>query len=280
MELRSPAKINLYLKVTGKRPDGYHNLITLMCCIGLFDSLQFRFGTNQIQVTCSHPDVPIDNTNLAFRAAKLFFDASGIKEGVHIDIEKSIPVGAGLGGGSSNAASVLMSLNSHYDFPFSNDTLRLMGKSLGADVPFFIFGRPAIATGIGDVLKPFNILLSYKLLLIYPLVNISTAEVYHKMNLTLTKNKKINTNDIFKLDWERNAPKLLHNDLETAAIAICPEIQTAKEALIEYGASGALMSGSGSCVFGLFKDIDRAQQARQLISSVQQRWQLYLTHII
>lgn len=280
MHLVSPAKINLYLEVTGKRSDGYHDLITLMCCIGLFDLLHFNFGKDKIQITCSHPDVPIDNRNLAFRAAQLFFDASGIKAGVHIDIEKSIPMGAGLGGGSSNAASVLTGLNSHYGSPFSDDTLCSMGKSLGADVPFFIFGRSAVATGIGDVLTPFNIPLSYQILLIYPSVNISTAEVYRNLNLTLTKNKKINSNDIFELNWERNAPNLLYNDLETAAIAICPEIQTIKEILLRHGASGALMSGSGSSVFGLFNDIDLARKAHRHISSVQQGWQFYLTHIV
>jgi 4-diphosphocytidyl-2-C-methyl-D-erythritol kinase len=279
MDLRSPAKINLYLEVTGKRPDGYHNLIMLMCFIGLFDSLHLAFGQNRISVACSYPHVPQDETNLAFRAARLFLDSSGIQEGVHMDIKKSIPIGAGLGGGSSNAAAVLLGLNKHYGSPYSIDALCQMGKHLGADVPFFIFGGPAVATGIGDVLTPFNNLKSYPILLIYPSVNISTAEVYKKLNLTLTKNKKINTNTIFKSDWGRHAPKLLRNDLETVASALCPDIQTAKQTLLGAGASGALMTGSGSSVFGLFEHRDQAQRAYHQIASDHPKWQVFLTQM-
>jgi len=279
MNLRSPAKINLYLEVTGKRPDGYHDLINLMCFIGLFDLLHLEFNKNQTRVSCAHPQVPQDENNIASRAARLFLDSAGIHEGVHIDIDKSIPVGAGLGGGSSNAAAVLMGLNAHFGSPFSKEMLCAMGKQLGADVPFFIFGSPAVATGIGDALQQFNNLKSYPILLIYPSVAISTAEVYRTLNLTLTKNKKININTIFKLDWGRNAPKLLHNDLEAAAFAICPVIQTAKQTILKAGAEGALMSGSGSCVYGLFGNMDQAKHAHRLISADHPQWQVFLTQM-
>jgi 4-diphosphocytidyl-2-C-methyl-D-erythritol kinase len=279
MDLRSPAKINLYLEVTGKRPDGYHTLISLLCFIGLFDSLHLVFGKNRISVACSYPNVPQDETNLAFRAARLFLDSSRIREGVHIDIEKNIPIGAGLGGGSSNAATVLLGLNAHYGSPYSINALCQMGKRLGADVPFFIFGGPAVATGIGDKLEQFNNLISYHILLIYPSVTLSTAEVYRTLNLTLTKNKKINTNTIFKLDWRRHAPKLLRNDLEAAASALCPEIQSAKQSLLGAGALGALMTGSGSGVFGLFKNMDQAKHANRQIASDHPKWQVFLTQM-
>ncbi len=280
MDLQSPAKINLYLKVTGKRPDGYHTVISLMCFIGLFDFLHLEFGRANTRVRCAHPQVPRDDTNLAFRAARLFLDACGINEGVHIDIEKTIPVGAGLGGGSSNAASTLMGLNAHYGFPFSKDGLCEMGKSLGADVPFFIFGGPAVAAGIGEILLPFNRLKSYPIVLIYPGIPVSTAEVYRNLNLTLTTNKKINTDIIFKMDWERYAPGLLENDLESAAFALCPEIQRAKDALLTAGALGALMTGSGSCVFGLFKDMDHARQACDWIKTRHSNWQAFITQTL
>ena len=149
MNLKSPAKINLFLAVTGKRPDGYHNLSTLMCCIGLYDSILLSFGKKQTTVRCDHPNVPEDHTNLAHRAAKLFLDTAKIHEEIHIVIDKKIPVGAGLGGGSSNAAAVLKGLNTFYDSPLSDNTLIKLAKSLGADVPFFIFGKPAHAAGIG-----------------------------------------------------------------------------------------------------------------------------------
>jgi 4-diphosphocytidyl-2-C-methyl-D-erythritol kinase len=279
MDLRSPAKINLYLEVTGKRPDGYHNLITLMCFIGLFDWVRIAFGRDRISVACDYPGVPQDETNLAFRAARLFLDSSGIREGVHIHIDKSIPPGAGLGGGSSNAAGVLMGLNDHYGSPFTREALINMGKQLGADVPFFIFGSPAVAAGIGDILNPFSYLKSYCILLIYPSVSISTAEVYRTLNLPLTKNKKITTNTIFKMDWGRSAPNLLRNDLEAAAFSICPDIQTAKQTMLAAGASGALMSGSGSSVFGLFENMDQAQRAYRRIVSDHPQWQVFLTQM-
>lgn len=282
MELQSPAKINLFLEVTGKRPDGYHNLSTLMCCIGLCDSIHLSFKKKQTTVSCSHPNVPEDKTNLAHRAATLFYKTVKIREGVHIVIDKKIPVGAGLGGGSSNAAAVLKGLNAFYDSPLTDNTLITLGKSLGADVPFFISGKPAIATGIGDILTPCPHIESCPVLLIYPSVPVSTAEVYKNLNLRLTKNKKINTKIFFrlnKLNWGRDAPKLLYNDLETAASAICPEIQKAKAALLQNGALGALMSGSGSAVFGIFENFEKAKKAFNAISH-NKMWQLYPSHLV
>lgn len=279
MNLKSPAKINLFLEITGKRPDGYHNLSTLLCCIGLHDSISLSFGKKQTTVTCSHANVPEDKTNLAHRAASLFFEHVNISEGVDIVIDKKIPVGAGLGGGSSNAAAVLKGLNSFYGSPLSDNTLIMLGKSIGADVPFFISGKPAHATGIGDILTPCPLLTAYPILLIYPSVPVSTVEVYKKMNLRLTKNKKINTKIDFKLNWGRDASKLLHNDLETVAFEICPEIQQAKAVLLQNGAMGALMSGSGSAVFGIFENLENAKKALNAISH-RRMWQLYLSHLV
>jgi 4-diphosphocytidyl-2-C-methyl-D-erythritol kinase len=279
MEIQSPAKINLFLEVTGKRPDGYHNLSTLMCCIGLYDSISLSFGGKKTTVNCSHPNVPEDETNLAFRAARLFFDNANISEGVDIVIDKKIPVGAGLGGGSSNAAAVLKALNIFYDSPLQENVLMETGKSIGADVPFFIYGKPAHATGIGDILTPYPHLAAHPILLIYPSIPVSTAQVYKKMNLRLTKNKKINTKIDFKLNWGRGASKLLYNDLETVAFEICPEIKKAKVALLQSGAMGALMSGSGSAVFGIFENLENAKQALNALSH-HRMWQLYLSHLV
>ena len=279
MNLKSPAKINLFLAVTGKRPDGYHNLSTLMCCIGLYDSILLSFGKKQTTVRCGHPNVPEDKTNIAHRAASLFFEHTNIHEGVHIVIDKKIPVGAGLGGGSSNAAAVLKGLNTFYNHPLTDNDLIILGKSIGADVPFFILEKPAHASGIGDILTPCPDLKPYPILLIYPSIPVSTAEVYKKLNLRLTKNKKINTKTLFKLNWGRDALKNLFNDLEMVASAICPEIQKAKAVLLQNGASGALMSGSGSAVFGIFENFEKAKKAFNAISH-HNMWQLYLSHLI
>ena len=185
MRILSPAKINLFLLITEKRSDGYHNLASLMCCIKLYDTVLLTFGSKSTTVSCVHPDVPEDETNLAFKAVDIFQKALGSYNGVKIIIEKKIPVAAGLGGGSSNAAAVLLGLNRHYGYPFPKDDLMKMGLSIGADVPFFIFQKPAVATGIGEHLESYEGLKPLKVLLVYPGFSVSTAQVYKKFNLGL-----------------------------------------------------------------------------------------------
>ncbi|MCK5784303.1 MAG: 4-(cytidine 5'-diphospho)-2-C-methyl-D-erythritol kinase, partial [Desulfobacterales bacterium] len=261
----SPAKINLFLAVTGKRHDGYHTLCTLMCCISLYDKISLNFNVEKISVSCSHENVPEDETNLACRAATIFFKKLGKQEGVGISIEKNIPVGGGLGGGSSNAASVLLSLNQRYGMPFSEKELMDMGLSLGADVPFFIVGKPSIATGIGEKLEKYDHLEPQHILLINPRINISTAEVYKNLNLRLTKcEKKIKCTLFNKILF--NAEEHLCNDLETVTVSMHPFINKAKKSLIDLGAEGSLMSGSGPTVFGLFSDSDKAEKAHSFLS--------------
>jgi 4-diphosphocytidyl-2-C-methyl-D-erythritol kinase len=198
MKILSPAKINLFLQVTGKRPDGYHELFSLMCCVTLCDTIYLQFGTEKIQIESSHPQIPLDQTNLAHKAAALFLNALGAAEGVKITIEKSIPLAAGLGGGSSNAASVLKGLNQHYGLPFSRDRLMSMGLGLGADVPFLLFQKPALASGIGVRLEAYSDPLPYRVIIVDPGFGVSTAEVFQNLNLRLTKCKKKNYKTLFK----------------------------------------------------------------------------------
>ena len=260
VELRSPAKLNLFLKVNGRRPDGYHDLVSLMSCIGLSDRIILQPGTTSITVACAYPGVPEDRSNLAARAAGLFYDRHTVAERVAIEIEKQIPVGAGLGGGSSNAATVLRGLNDYYDRPFSTDELIQMGASLGADVPFFVFGRPALAEGIGECLTAYDGLARYSVVVIYPGFSISTAEVYKKLNLGLTKCQN-QLKSFFLMQTGFSPAQHLCNDLETVVIPQYPEIATAKKRLLKIGAEGALMSGSGSGVFGIFSDSQTAGMA-------------------
>ncbi len=278
MEIRSFAKINLFLQVTGKRADGYHELNTLMCGIDLHDIIRLDFNCAETCVSCTHPDVPGDLTNTAFKAARLFFETAGIAGAVGIHIEKRIPVGAGLGGGSSNAAAVLKELNTHYGNPLSEGQLMAMGRAIGADVCFFISGRPAVATGIGEVLTPFLHLYPFQLLVIYPSVPVSTAQVYKKLNLGLTKNKKIPKKNVFELNWKKADSVCLHNDLEETGFALCPESRRAKMALLRHHASAALMSGSGSAVFGLYETTEAARDAHAALSE-NKTWQIYLTRL-
>ena len=264
MKVLSPAKINLFLQVTGKRADGLHELFSLMCCLDLFDIIYLQFGGKKIEIESSDRQIPLDETNIAHKAATLFFKSLKRTEGLNIRIEKSIPVAAGLGGGSSNAASVLIGLNQHYGFPFSRDELMAMGLEIGADVPFFLFQKPAFASGVGEKLEAYPGSLPFHILLLNPGVEVHTAEVFRNLNLRLTKCKKKITKPFLK---QRGFDASLHlcNDLESVTISKYPVIESLKKQLLEHGALGALMSGSGPTVFGLFSDPHKAGEARQAI---------------
>jgi 4-diphosphocytidyl-2-C-methyl-D-erythritol kinase len=267
MKILSPAKINLFLHICGKRPDGYHELFSLMCRITLFDKLWLQIGRGTtIEIHCSHPDIPTDDTNLAHRAACLFQSKLDSAQGVNIHLEKNIPVAAGLGGGSSNAASVLMALNTYYERPFSREQLMELGLTLGADVPFFIFQKPAIARGIGEKLEIFEAALPYHILLLYHGFNVSTAETYQNLKFGLTNDqKKPTSNSLKRIGF--NPAHHLTNDLERVTVPRYPEIGLAKEKLLNLGAIGALMSGSGPTVFGLFDNAETAKSARQSLTA-------------
>jgi 4-diphosphocytidyl-2-C-methyl-D-erythritol kinase len=283
--VNAPAKINLFLRVTGKRRDGYHNLLSLMCPLALHDTLIFKPGRGE-QVFCDDPDVPENGTNLAVKAARLFMATAFAgtvdqDSGFSIHIEKRIPVGAGLGGGSSNAAAVLTFLNEHYRRPLSNRELTALGATLGADVPFFILGAPALASGIGDRLDPFHHLDPWHVLLIYPNLAVSTAWVYKNLNLRLTKGEK----ELRKLHFDArcyNAVEHLVNDLEAVTETAFPIIGEIKRLLLANGADGAMMTGSGSAVFGLFSNKERVLSARSALrrNPLSKDWLLFVTGLI
>jgi 4-diphosphocytidyl-2-C-methyl-D-erythritol kinase len=278
IKIFSPAKINLFLHITGKRPDGFHDLISLMCCINLYDTLYINLGAGKASVTCAYPGVPLDRKNIALQAANTFLKSIDIHEKVGIHITKRIPVGAGLGGGSSNAAAVLRALNHYYGYPFSKDELLSIGLSLGADVPFLIFRKPAIVSGIGEKIESFHGLSNRYLLLVFPGFGVSTVEVFKKYDLRLTKIKKKNKLKFLLKGKVRNE-LLLWNDLEEVAVAEYPEISYAKEALLSQGAQGVLMTGSGSAVFGLFSDFRRAKIAHDALLH-NANWKIFLTDLI
>ena len=277
MKILSPAKINLFLQVTGKRPDGYHELFSLMCCVDLCDKIFLQFGFKGIRIESSHPQVPLDDANLAHRAATVFFKALNVKDGLKISIDKSIPVAAGLGGGSSNAASVLNGLNQHYGHPFTRNRLMSMGLDLGADVPFFLFGKPALASGIGEKLEAYPGPLPFHIVVVYPGFKVSTGEVFQNLNLGLTNcEKKIKEPFSIKIVFD---PELhLCNDLEIVTESEYPVITSIKEQLLNRGALGALMSGSGPTVFGLFSDFYTAESAKQAIVD-NTRWDAFVCDI-
>ena len=284
--IKAPAKINLFLRVIGKRPDGYHDLLSLMCPVGLYDVLTLSFDQPSISVACSHTEVPEDSSNLAARASRSFFSAAFADtpvsaKGVHIDIQKQIPVGAGLGGGSSDAAAVLQALNNHFGKPLTTVELQRLGARIGADIPFFLCGGPAVARGIGDRLEAFPNLPPWTALLVYPNASVSTAWVYKNLNLRLTKDEKKLSN--FHFDGRFfNIDKHLVNDLEVVTERVLPVIKDIKRLLLANGAKGAMMSGSGSTVFGLFANSEQAVLAHEALCRrpQSQEWTVVLADLL
>jgi 4-diphosphocytidyl-2-C-methyl-D-erythritol kinase len=251
-----PAKINLWLEVIGKRADGYHELSTLMLPVGVYDRLEIMVNQNGVTLECTHPDVPQDSRNLAWRAAELLLREARQQRGVHLRLDKHIPVGAGLGGGSADAGAVLALLNSRLPEPLPPSRLAALARSLGADVAFFLHPRAALATGIGEHLQPVSGVPKYPLLLIKPPILVPTGPVYQRLKLTRGQSH-------FKIPDFRAQPwdlqRFLENDLEAVTVSDHPVVVEIKDWLRNNGALGALMSGSGPTVFGVFATREQAE---------------------
>lgn len=248
------AKINIGLNVLGKRSDGFHEIETIFQQINLFDTLRFVALEHGIEVECAHPLVPAGKENICYRAAEILKKKHGIQSGIKIIIEKQIPVGAGLGGGSSDAAGVLVMLNQIWKIGLSLEELAGLGEKLGSDVPFFVYGGTKRATGRGEILTSFLLPIQYKGLLVYPDLMISTSWVYKNFKINLTNTKKnIKLADFNFNDVDINSiSTYFKNDLEEVVFPQYPSIQKLKLKLYKIGARFASMSGSGSAVFGLF----------------------------
>ena len=269
MKIRAPAKINLWLRVAGKRADGYHLLDTLLLPISLYDEIIIEKGRksgnqnalrDRLRVSSDNPSVPQGRKNLAYKAASLLLNEKGIDESVEIRIRKRIPVGAGLGGGSTDAAATLVGLNRLFRLGYTLRRLEKISSALGADVPFFIRGMPARARGIGERLTLLREVPRLWLVILYPGFPVSTRWVYRRLSPKLTK-AIVNTSINLSLGCSANLRKLLVNDLETVTMGRYPRIGVLKEELARQGAIGTLMSGSGSSVFGVFQSRGSAERA-------------------
>lgn len=251
---RSHAKLNLSLEVLGKRADGYHEIRSLMVPIELFDDITMDIVESGIECVCDNADVPSGEENLAYKAVELFLRESGMKFGVKLKIAKNIPVGAGLGGGSGNAGIVLKELNALCGEIFDGQRLEELASRLGSDVPFFLREGAQWATGRGEKLTPAPELPDWHYVIIYPGVKISSKWAYS--NLPLTINDKKNNIYYFKVgEFE------LKNHLELAVMGEYPIVGVLKERLLESGAVAALMTGSGSAVYGVFEEREVAEGA-------------------
>lgn len=257
------AKVNLHLSVLGRRSDGYHEIATLMQKITLCDEMRFEPGGSGVVLRCPGTSLPEDRGNIVRRAAGALFARAGRSMDVAITIQKRIPVAAGLGGGSSNAAVTLEVLNELMETPLERAELLDLGARLGADVPFFLGGGTAWAFGIGERLVPEN-LPPFWLVLVNPGYEVSTKEVYEGLKMGLT-NKVIQ----YKIPRLETVPRIvrhLRNDLEKVTMSLHPDLSEIKGKLMASGAMGTLMSGSGPTVFGIFETEEKAIQGEMSLN--------------
>lgn len=271
LSLKSHAKVNLFLEVLGKRSDGYHEIESLIQEISLCDNILLEDRLRGITILCPNKkvNIPSNHNNLAYKAANLLIAKFSIKKGISITIDKKIPVGSGLGGGSSNAASVLKGLNQLWNIGLKNAQLQELGAEIGSDVPFFINGKTALVKGRGAKIHTCFTMPKIWLVLAIPNVSVSTKWAYRRLDGELTKNmnsvklprlKKLQVKDIMNN---------LFNRLEGVVFKEYPLIKAIKEKMIACGASGALMSGTGSAVFGIALSKDKAYKIAKRISNDQ-----------
>lgn len=261
--VEAPAKLNIHLSITGRRPDGYHELLSIMVPVSLVDRIEVAAGPEKrIRLSYSGKAVPEDETNLVWKAARTFMFRAGIRQGASIHLHKEIPVAAGMGGGSSDAAAVLMALNEIW--PGRLEAADIFGAAveLGADVPFFLSAVPSLARGIGEDLESLDYWPDLWYVIIRPALEVSTAWVYEQVEMGLTRPEKgyifniLNQNSFSVSD-------LLENDLEHVTEPRFPVVTRIKRAMLEAGAEGSLMTGSGPTVFGVFRSRSKAEAAAQ-----------------
>jgi 4-diphosphocytidyl-2C-methyl-D-erythritol kinase len=261
--VKAPAKINLTLDVIGKRDDGYHEVEMVMTTIDLADRIDVTL-TDQpdIVVDCSTAYVPTDERNLAYRAAVLMKETYGIRQGITIRIDKRIPVAAGLGGGSSDAAAVIRALDTLLGLNLSHDEMAALGARIGSDVPFFVYGGTAVARGRGERIEPVSPPPPCWVVLAKPPLAVSTADVYRALRLDAIAQSPTTAAMVDALNRQDFAAvcRSLGNMLETVTFSLHPEVRKLKERMLAFGAEGALMSGSGPTVFALVRQFSRARR--------------------
>jgi len=261
----SPAKINLYLRILGKRADGYHNLESVMLPLDFGDQITLQAQENGVTIECDNPSLPTDDTNLAMRAAKLLASRCGSERGVRIVLEKRTPLAAGLGGGSSNAAAVLLGLKKLWKLQAESKLLHELAASMGSDINFFLGGAAALCHGRGEQVGVVPCNLSAAVLLINPGFGISTKWAYENWakaaaGLTAQPPEVSLLLRALADDDLKGVRRCLFNSLEAPSVKKFPVLRLLKDTMIKRGAAGALMSGSGATVFGLFQDTKAAEQ--------------------
>ncbi|HXI68982.1 MAG TPA: 4-(cytidine 5'-diphospho)-2-C-methyl-D-erythritol kinase [Verrucomicrobiae bacterium] len=263
MQKQSPCKVNLLLNILGKRADGFHELETVMQPVNFCDELAFERGGSGVRLSCSDVTLPTDSRNLVFRAAANFLSVADISEGVKIHLEKKIPLAAGLGGGSGNAATTLLALNELFGQPLSLAKLDELAAALGSDIPFFLYGKPALAVGRGEkvtTLETFPALAGKAFFLIHPGFGIATPWAYQNLArfpaaLNGEKGRAKKLISLLQTADLKTAAGSFYNSLEAPALDKFPVLSLYQEFLREHGALAALMSGSGSTTFAIVENV-------------------------
>jgi 4-diphosphocytidyl-2-C-methyl-D-erythritol kinase len=260
--LKTPAKINWVLEVLGKREDGFHELALVFQAISLWDELSFYRKDRGLELSIVSSPTPLeaDDSNLVLKAARLFFQAAGLEAGTRIELKKNIPLAAGLGGGSSDAAATLWGLNRLYETRMPLEKLQTLASRLGSDVPFFLTGGTALGLGRGEVIEPWEGTVNFSLVLVKPEEGLATPKVYQSGKAVLTRGEKARElKSLLQTKDPRVVARGLFNGLEPAAFSLLPRVESLKNSLLEEGALGALVSGSGPTVFALVENDEAAQ---------------------
>lgn len=276
LSLPSPGKINLRLEILGRRADGYHQLRSLMERVSVADEIQLNIVEKGITVTCDHDMVPKDESNIAFRAVKEILAYSSRNVGVDVHITKNIPVAAGMGGGSSNAAAVIKGVNQLLKLKLSKEKLMQIGQKVGADVPFFLFEGPALAEGVGEQLRKIKSMPKLLFLIVNPNIQVLTKTVYNKFPIeSILKDSQLEVPNIYRT--KRDVAKIVFNDLEKVTIKDFPVIGEIKDSLLRLGALASLMTGSGPTVFGIFSDRPQLEKAyEKMEKKAKEGWQIFM----
>lgn len=282
ISVKALAKINLGLDVIRRREDGYHEVCMVMQTIHLYDRLDIVKNTSgNITMETNLSFLPTNENNLVYKAAKLLCDEFGIRDGIHVNLQKRIPVAAGMAGGSTDAAAVLYGVNKIFDLGLSTQDLMDRGVKIGADVPYCIMRGTALAEGIGEKLSPLSPMVKCPVLIAKPAINVSTKFVYENLKLDAHTTHP-NIQQLITDIKEKDLNKIAHdmgNILESVTIPAYPVIAEIKEHMMEHGAVGSMMSGSGPTVFGLFDDENTAQAAFEAMKASGLAKQVYLTSI-
>lgn len=280
IHLNALAKINLGLDVTGKRPDGYHELRMVMQMVNLYDKIDIQKTEKPgIGIETNLSFLPVNENNIVYKAAKLLIEKYSIEHGVHIVLEKHIPVAAGMAGGSSDAAAVLYGMNKIFALGMTKREMMAEGVKLGADVPYCILRTTALSEGIGEILTSLPPMPKCHILIAKPPISVSTKTVFGKLELDkISHHPDIDgiVRAVKNSDLHTIANKL-GNTLEAVTVAEYPVIAQIKEEMMSLGALGALMSGSGPTVFGIFDDLKLAQQAYDVFKAGSLSRQVFLT---